>query len=772
MTVSAYSATATPAPDPPRMPLEILEATLLDNPFIPHVPTERQFLFLELECLDALYGGAAGGGKSDAILMACLQFASVPGYSALIVRATLADLKLPGALIDRSHDWLTGTGARWNAQEHRWRFPSGATLQFGYCDNDQGVRRYQSSEFAAIAVDEASQLTEFELRFLFSRLRRPVDLPVPLRYRLASNPGGPGHEFIRSRYLQAPQGRVFVPARLDDNPHLDREQYRESLAQLDPVTRAQLEEGDWDVTRGELFTRAMLSRRGPPLSVHARRVRHWDKGYSAAGNATAGALLSAEGGRFAVEDVVRVRVDPHERNLVIRGTAADDARRNGGRAVLQRVEMPPGAGVEAARRLAGELAGLLVEVVPASGDKRENAEPFARQCAAGNVHLVDGPWVIDYVNELIAFPPPRNKGFDDQCVPAGTPVLTALGWLPVEAVEAGDPVMTRAGLLPVLRRWQTSPSADTTVIECIDGSVVECTPNHPVFVQNVGWVSAGGVVPGMEVLTWQLSKPSSGAVGSGGDTRSRSGATTASTSSATPRPVRPFGSIRRSGRPPTGRFPTGTKSTTRTTILSTTPWTTWTASPSPNTARGTPAGAATRCVLTSTPSAPWPPRGTAPKPGTPGTVNTPSRLLLSAGPLFGLARCAVRTSPASTPTPPSVLRRVGTGGVPPGGSSISGPVSDAVWSSPLTETAPGFAPVRVLSVRPGRRSVPVYNLTVDGLPEYVAGGILVHNCDATSGAFNYLVKGKAYAPAASEARSWAVPEPGGYNAPGRGAGGW
>jgi hypothetical protein len=68
--------------------------------------------------------------------------------------------------------------------------------------------------------------------------------------------------------------------------------------------------------------------------------------------------------------------------------------------------------------------------------------------------------------------------------------------------------------------------------------------------------------------------------------------------------------------------------------------------------------------------------------------------------------------------------------------------------------------------------VPVYNLTVDGLPEYVAGGILVHNCDATSGAFNYLVKGKAYAPAASEARSWAVPEPGGYNGPGRGAGGW
>lgn len=229
--------------------------TILENPLIPRdrLPTVPQLRFLTLEGLDALYGGAAGGGKSDALLMAALQFCELPGYAALLMRRSFADLALPGALMDRAREWLSGK-ARWNTQEHRWRFPSGSTLQFGYCDRDSDVYRYQSSEFQFIGLDEATQFSEFQMRFLFSRLRRRHSIPVPLRFRLASNPGGVGHEWVKKRYVNpGTVGKEFVPARLTDNPHLDQDAYRLSLAELDPFTRMQLLNGDWDAVPGGRF---------------------------------------------------------------------------------------------------------------------------------------------------------------------------------------------------------------------------------------------------------------------------------------------------------------------------------------------------------------------------------------------------------------------------------------------------------------------------------------------------------------------------------------
>jgi predicted phage terminase large subunit-like protein len=417
------------------MPLPLLEATLGLNPYIPQAPTVPQLRFLRLECLDGLYGGAAGGGKSSALLAAALMFAEVPGYSALLLRRTFADLKLPGALIDRSHEWLAGTGARWNSQEHRWRFPCGSTLQFGYAEHEQDVRRYQSSEFQFIGIDEGSQFTEFQLRYLFSRLRRRTSIPVPLRFRLASNPGGPGHEWIRRRYIKHPEGRAYVPARLDDNPHIDRGQYREALAQLDPVTRKQLEEGDWDAVPGTMFTHAMLSLFvDAPPAVVAGRVRHWDKGYSARGDYTVGVRMSkTPEGLFVVEDVARERLDPASRNRVILATAqADDdwvtrfepptpspVRQ---RRVLQIIERPPGAGTETTATLVRMLAGHKVQAVAPRGEKADRAEPFSAQVLSGNVRLVRGPWNEAFVGELVLFP----EGQHDDCVDAAAGAFMAL----------------------------------------------------------------------------------------------------------------------------------------------------------------------------------------------------------------------------------------------------------------------------------------------------------------------------------------------------------
>ena len=242
---------------------ERILASERETRWCPHTPTDRQAAFLEVDALEALFGGAAGGGKSDALLMAALQGVDVPGYAALVLRKTYADLSLPGAIMDRAAEWLRPTAATWNDREKTWRFPSGASLTFGYLETDSDRYRYQGAEFQCVCFDELTQFSEVAYSYLLSRIRRTkggaLDR-VPLRMRGATNPGGVGHAWVAKRWGIQPDGtqdatqardeetgeaRVFVPSRLDDNPHLDRDEYRRALARLDATTRAQLERGLW-----------------------------------------------------------------------------------------------------------------------------------------------------------------------------------------------------------------------------------------------------------------------------------------------------------------------------------------------------------------------------------------------------------------------------------------------------------------------------------------------------------------------------------------------
>ena len=212
----------------------------------PHKPHAKQKEFLALTCLEGLFGGAAGGGKSDALLMAACQYVDRPNYAALILRRTFKDLNLPGAIMARSHEWLRGTRAAWSEKDKTWTFPSGATLTFGYLDTEQDKYRYQGAELQFLGLDEATQFPEGWYRYLLSRLRRAKGSDIPIRARLGSNPGGVGHAWVYNRFVESKDPeRVFVPSFLTDNPHLDQEEYRKSLSLLDETTRRQLEEGIW-----------------------------------------------------------------------------------------------------------------------------------------------------------------------------------------------------------------------------------------------------------------------------------------------------------------------------------------------------------------------------------------------------------------------------------------------------------------------------------------------------------------------------------------------
>ena len=398
--------------------------------------------FIRCGAFEVLYGGAAGGGKSAAITMAALRGVARADYRALLLRRTLPELE--GSLLDRAREWYPrhAPGARFNAQKHTWEFPSGARIRFGYCEHEGDETRYQGDEYQFLGFDELTHFTERQYLYLLSRLRAGRGMQKLVR--ATTNPGGRGHDWVFRRWgawldPQAPThadggavlyftaddravprgsqgalGRTFIPARIADNPALalGDPEYAQRLARLDPVTRAQLLEGNWLArpAAGVYFKRAWWRWLDARPEAAARRVRSWDLASSPTGDYTAGVRLAHLPGAaqpWVVEDVVRLRGTPHEVRSTILATAALD-----GRDVAVTVPQDPGqAGVEQAQSYATALAGFVVRARRPTGDKVTRAGAFSAQVQAGNVALVRGAWNEGFVQELEGFPDGEH---DDQ----------------------------------------------------------------------------------------------------------------------------------------------------------------------------------------------------------------------------------------------------------------------------------------------------------------------------------------------------------------------
>jgi predicted phage terminase large subunit-like protein len=410
----------------------LLEAASLLVPkwtkYIPHMPEPPQQAFLLLPHKEAFYGGAAGGGKSDALLMGALQYVDVPGYNALILRRTFDELALPEAIMARSLEWLMGTDARWSAQEHRWTFPSSATLTFGHVQYEKDRFKYQGSAFQYIAFDELTEFEEIVYRFLFSRLRRLEGFKVPLRMRGASNPGGLGHDWVKRRFIDEGHDheRPFIPAKVQDNPHLDIDEYIASLMNLDPLTRKRLLDGDWSVRpMGAMFRQEWFKIVDQLPSPIVRTVRVWDFAATEeeGGNDpdyTAGVKMALLANRqLAILDVERMRQLAGKVEQAVERAAIRD-----GRPVKIIIKQEPGSsGKTVVHYYTKKLLGYTVKGVPDTGKKEDRAGPLASQAQIGNVLLLRGSWNGEFLDEAAQFP---TKGVHDDQIDSASTGLSEL----------------------------------------------------------------------------------------------------------------------------------------------------------------------------------------------------------------------------------------------------------------------------------------------------------------------------------------------------------
>lgn len=328
----------------------------LPEQYIPYAPSPKQHFALMLSHIrDVFYGGAAGGGKSDWLLFGAVRYVKEPGYAALLLRRTFADLVLPGALISRSHEWWADTPASWNGSKKQWTFPSGATITFGYLKSEAHKYRYKGGEFQHVGFDEATQFEGSQINYLFSRQRRKLGVNVPLQMRLASNPGQVGHEYVKKRYItERVKGCFFVPAKVEDNPGLDIAGYIESLSYLPEDEIERLLKGNWDAKpSGGVFEEwwfdLLDGMDGQTLPSHLRLIRHWDLAGTRPNENnrnpdwTAGVLFGWDpiANEGYILDVQRFRDDPGAVLERIEATAEADADYFG-RAVTVSIEQEPG----------------------------------------------------------------------------------------------------------------------------------------------------------------------------------------------------------------------------------------------------------------------------------------------------------------------------------------------------------------------------------------------------------------------------------------------
>jgi hypothetical protein len=311
----------------------------LDNHQVLFHPNEGpQTDFLAAGEKDVLYGGAAGGGKSYAMLVDPLRYAHRKAHRALILRRSMPELR---EMIDKSRELYPQAfpGAKFREVEKLWNFPSGAKVEFGFLERDADVYRYQGQAYSWIGFDEITHLpTEFSWNYLASRLRT-TDPEIQTYLRCTANPGGVGSQWVKKRYIEPSESnksfmgsdgltRKFIPAKLADNPYLaDDGVYEQMLKSLPPIQRRQLLEGNWDVAEGAAFvefdpTVHVIAPFALPL--HWERVKAVDYGYAAESCCLWGIMDTNDGTLIIYRELYKKGLTGEELGAIITDMETED----------------------------------------------------------------------------------------------------------------------------------------------------------------------------------------------------------------------------------------------------------------------------------------------------------------------------------------------------------------------------------------------------------------------------------------------------------------
>ncbi len=412
--------------------------TVILNPYIPVVPFFNQILLL-ISHGNVLYGGARGGGKTEASLIGALQYVEHSQLKVGIFRLTYSDLSVPGAIMDRAIDWLhkdknlilssAGLAPHWDEKKKIFTFPSGAKIKFAHVHNESDAEKYQGSEFHQLIFDEAVQITESKITKIKGSNRKQINDPLPLRIWYTGNPGGISHEYFKTRYVTGPG--LFINSKYTDNPYLNHQKYEQIFLDIkdsDPILYRQWRYGDWEaIPEGKLYKREWFTKN--TYEVITEKILAWIRFWDLAATAeedpnkkggpdwTVGMLLGlGVSGSVYLEDIVRFRYDPDKAEEEILRIAEEDAHKYGRDKLKIRIEQEGGASAKYvmntfSKYLPGyDFEGHNVQ----RKSKVDRARSFVSFIKHGHLKVKEGAmWLITFINEVASFP---TKGIHDDQV--------------------------------------------------------------------------------------------------------------------------------------------------------------------------------------------------------------------------------------------------------------------------------------------------------------------------------------------------------------------